>query len=197
MISKQMIGAAVGIVTAIGLGVPAWLSPGAGFIAQAQAAPVAGPTEQGCSRQEEAANKKLMERFQGPPIPSPQAYFDVMHPDYIQHNPDALRFEQLNHLTGKAAMGKLLEAMGKLSYHGPADSLGVPVMMIAECDLIMVLHQVEEPDPQNQGKTYTAFWFEMFRIKDGKLYEHWDDDRLTTPLPPYLAAPIAALKPPG
>ena len=94
-------------------------------------------------------------------------------------------------------MGKLLEAMGKLSYHGPAESLGVPVMMIAECDLIMVLHQVEEPDPLNKGKTYTAFWFEMFRIKNGKLYEHWDDDRLSNPPPPYLTAPIANLTPPG
>ena len=67
--------------------------------------------------------------------------------------------------------------------------------MIAECDLVMVLREVQAPDPQHAGKTYTAYGFEMFRVKDGKLYEHWDDARIADPPPVYLTAPIKDLKP--
>jgi len=35
----------------------------------------------------------------------------------------------------------------------------------------------------------------MFRVKDGKLYEHWDDARIADPPPVYLTAPIKDLKP--
>jgi len=184
MISKQAIGAAAGIV--IGLGVPAWSGHG-----PAQAASIADPTRQSCSREQEAANKQITLNS----LTSPQDYYNLMHPDYIQHNPDALRFEQINHLHGRDAMAKLLEVMGKLGSRGPPPAfLAKRTIMVAECDLVMVLRQIEEPDPQNPGKTYTAFGFEMFRIKDGKLYEHWDDDRIATPPPAYLTAPIKDLK---
>jgi predicted SnoaL-like aldol condensation-catalyzing enzyme len=30
------------------------------------------------------------------------------------------------------------------------------------------------PDPQDSTKRYTTTWFDMMRIRDGKVAEHWD-----------------------
>ena len=35
--------------------------------------------------------------------------------------------------------------------------------------------KVKKPEPSNPAKTYDSFWFDMFRVKDGKLVEHWDN----------------------
>jgi predicted SnoaL-like aldol condensation-catalyzing enzyme len=32
----------------------------------------------------------------------------------------------------------------------------------------------ELPDPKNKNVKYTTTWFDMFRIQDGKIAEHWD-----------------------
>jgi hypothetical protein len=32
----------------------------------------------------------------------------------------------------------------------------------------------EYDDPGIPGETYTTTWFDMFRIADGKIVEHWD-----------------------
>ena len=32
----------------------------------------------------------------------------------------------------------------------------------------------EHPDPKDPSARYTTTWFDMFRIKDGKIVEHWD-----------------------
>ena len=33
------------------------------------------------------------------------------------------------------------------------------------------LRELENP---NTGETYTTTWFDMFRIEDGRVAEHWD-----------------------
>jgi predicted SnoaL-like aldol condensation-catalyzing enzyme len=32
----------------------------------------------------------------------------------------------------------------------------------------------EMTEPKDPKKTYTTTWFDMFRIENGKLAEHWD-----------------------
>jgi predicted SnoaL-like aldol condensation-catalyzing enzyme len=32
----------------------------------------------------------------------------------------------------------------------------------------------ELPDLEHEGQTYTTTWFDMFRVADGKIVEHWD-----------------------
>lgn len=189
MIGKHVIGMTAGIVC--GLFPPSSLGHGAGIAQPAQAASYADPTQDRCSRAQEAADKRIVMRS----LTAPQDYYDLMHPDYVQHNPDALRFEEINHLKGRDAMTRLLEVMGRLGTHGPPPSfLAKRSIMVAECDLVMVLRQVELPDPQSPGKDYTSFGFEMFRIKDGKLYEHWDDTRIADPPPAYLTSPVKNLQ---
>jgi len=48
------------------------------------------------------------------------------------------------------------------------------VTMVAERDMVVLAFLRELPDAQNAGKTYTTTWFDMFRINDGKIAEHWD-----------------------
>ena len=39
----------------------------------------------------------------------------------------------------------------------------------------------EYDDPAHPGQKYTSTWFDMFRIQDGKIAEHWDN--ATKPVP--------------
>jgi predicted SnoaL-like aldol condensation-catalyzing enzyme len=36
------------------------------------------------------------------------------------------------------------------------------------------------PDPRDPGKTYRSYWFDMWRVEDGKLAEHWDGAPVST-----------------
>ena len=46
------------------------------------------------------------------------------------------------------------------------------VSIVAERDLVVVALVREEKD--NEGKPYTTTWFDMYRIANGKIVEHWD-----------------------
>jgi predicted SnoaL-like aldol condensation-catalyzing enzyme len=48
------------------------------------------------------------------------------------------------------------------------------VAIVAENDLVSMSFRRECKDPRNPGATYTTTWFDMFRVEDGKIAEHWD-----------------------
>ena len=50
-----------------------------------------------------------------------------------------------------------------------------PAEVAAEGDLVTLMWRVPRPEPKDKSKTYDSYWFDMFRIKDGKLVEHWDN----------------------
>jgi predicted SnoaL-like aldol condensation-catalyzing enzyme len=87
---------------------------------------------------------------------------------YLQHNP--------NIPSGHDGLRKVL-SMGKPT--PVADKLATQVVsVVAEGDFVVVSSVQELPDPKNPGKTYTTTHFDMWRMKDGKADEHWDDTRL-------------------
>jgi predicted SnoaL-like aldol condensation-catalyzing enzyme len=49
------------------------------------------------------------------------------------------------------------------------------VAIVAEGDLVALVTKQAHPHPARAGRTYTTTWFDMFRIADGKIIEHWDD----------------------
>ena len=49
------------------------------------------------------------------------------------------------------------------------------VSIVAEGDLVVLATLQNVKD--SEGKLYTTTWFDMFRIKDGKVSEHWDNQR--------------------
>jgi predicted SnoaL-like aldol condensation-catalyzing enzyme len=48
------------------------------------------------------------------------------------------------------------------------------VAMVAEGDLVVQASKLEHPHPSRAGATYTTTRFDMFRIADGRIAEHWD-----------------------
>ena len=88
--------------------------------------------------------------------------------NYIEHNPlfnggrDALAREM------KA--GRFRRRTSKVE-----DKLTDPPEFItAEGDLVTWIFKRTRPDPNDSSKTYESFWFDTFRVKDGKIVEHWD-----------------------
>ena len=48
------------------------------------------------------------------------------------------------------------------------------VNMTAEGDFVIMSTVRKGTDPKIHGGNYTTTWFDMYRIKDGKIDEHWD-----------------------
>ena len=90
---------------------------------------------------------------------------------YVQHNPEVA--------TGLAGF---LDFFSHLPNPGPRpipDTLPGLVAIQAEGDLVTMSFVNEFTDPAQPGKTFSTTWFDMFRIEDGRISEHWDCD--TTP----------------
>ena len=84
--------------------------------------------------------------------------------DFIQHNPNAAN--------GLPALKKFF-ANSKPQPISP--KLKRPITaMLAEGDMVMVVYPRELPDPKNPGKKYSTAGFDMYRIRNGKVVEHWD-----------------------
>jgi predicted SnoaL-like aldol condensation-catalyzing enzyme len=114
-----------------------------------------------------AKNKKLLydfwrEVFEGGHLELADKY---MAETYIQHNP--------NVPTGRKAF---VDFFSKFKKPQPiADTIKAPVVsIIAEGDMVMISFARELPDPKDSTKKYTTTWFDMFRIENGKIAEHWD-----------------------
>jgi len=56
------------------------------------------------------------------------------------------------------------------------ERLSTPVVqVIAEGDYVVVVTVAKMPIPSEPSKTYTTSWFDLWRFKDGKADEHWDN----------------------
>ena len=86
--------------------------------------------------------------------------------NYIQHNP--------NVATGREAFIAFVNKIKKTQ--DIADKVLKPLVAItAEGDLVILSFVSEVKDPKDATKTYTTTWFDMFRIENGKIAEHWDN----------------------
>jgi predicted SnoaL-like aldol condensation-catalyzing enzyme len=126
------------------------------------------------------ANKKvLLEFFRlGANL---DARTQMLTDDYTQHNPRFLRMDEVTGFKGKQAWGAAIRAaQDHARLTDPDFSLrSIPVAIVAEGDYVVAIYKATLPDPDDPSKTYEAFNFEMVRVKDGKLAEHWDALKLT------------------
>lgn len=84
--------------------------------------------------------------------------------DYIQHNPNAA--------TGREGVKAYFSTRDDRPI---ATTLESPlVAMLAEGDLVLQVLKTEASNPYREGKTYTSTWFDLFRIENGRIAEHWD-----------------------
>jgi predicted SnoaL-like aldol condensation-catalyzing enzyme len=114
-----------------------------------------------------AANKRLVydfwrQVFEGGHMELAPKY---MAETYMQHNP--------NVPTGRAAF---VEFFSRFAKPKPIEAkVKAPLVAItAEGDLVVLSFVRELPDPKDSAKKYTTTWFDMFRIENGKIAEHWD-----------------------
>ncbi|MBI3366966.1 MAG: nuclear transport factor 2 family protein [Burkholderiales bacterium] len=114
-----------------------------------------------------AANKRLVydfwrEVFEGGHLELADKY---MAESYIQHNP--------NVPTGRAAFVEFFGKFAKPKTVEPRIKAPL-VAIVAEGNLVVLSFAREGTDPKDASKKYSTTWFDMFRIQDGKIAEHWD-----------------------
>jgi len=164
--------------------------------AQTPAAPAAAKSVQGCSAQQIKDNEALAGLFdlKG----DPKVAYGKMDPGYIQHNPIALRIGEVNGVNGRDEFKLLMDLKDK-GLGGPPPSIpGQPpedthYFVMANCDHVFLLRKSYLPDPQHKGQFYEAFDFDLWRVANGKLVEHWDGARIPDPPPPIMTWPATEL----
>jgi predicted SnoaL-like aldol condensation-catalyzing enzyme len=114
-----------------------------------------------------AANKKLVYDFW-------REVFEAGHMDladrymaesYIQHNP--------NVPTGRAAFVAFFTQYVKPKPIQP--TIHAPVVtIVAEGEKVIISFVRTAVDPKDATRKSTTTWFDMFRIENGKIAEHWD-----------------------
>jgi len=86
-----------------------------------------------------------------------------LDPTYIQHNPNAA--------TGRAGFQEYFkrrpDAPIQITLKDPL------VALLAEGDLVVQVLQTDRQHPDNK-QSYSVAWFDMFRIENHRVIEHWD-----------------------
>ena len=88
---------------------------------------------------------------------------EFIREDYVQHNPNA----------GQGLAG-VQDYIRKTRPERPIEArLELPLIdLIAEGDRVMTAFV--RPEKDAAGETYYSTWFDLYRIEDGKIAEHWD-----------------------
>ncbi len=89
---------------------------------------------------------------------------EFIHPDYIQHNPMAN--------TGLAGMQGFFRSLGTPPRDIPDAIPEGVIAVMAEGDLVTIAFPRGGTD--SCGRQFVSTWFDMFRIEDGLIVEHWD-----------------------
>jgi len=153
-----------------------------------------------CTTQQLEHNRQLVRAFFAPERSSSDAY-NMMTPDYVQHNEGVKRFGQINGLKDREAFKVIDEIMTKNAQRPELfEEAGRPknemaFKIIANCDYVIAVHRTYMPDPQKNGDYYRAFDYELWRIQDGKLAEHGDSQRIPTPVPELMRVPLRNAQP--
>ena len=83
--------------------------------------------------------------------------------DYIQHNP----------MAGQGLAGVQDYIRGTRPERAISGKLELPLInLMAEGDYVTTAFV--RPEKDASGETYYSTWFDLYRIADGKIAEHWD-----------------------
>ena len=116
-----------------------------------------------------ALNKKIVTDFYRLVFEprNPDLIDQYIAPDFVEHNPTIE--------SGRDALVKFIKTLPRPA----SDDIGAemknpPAYVVAEGDLVTFIFKSPTPDPKDKSKTYDRFTFDMFRIRNGKIVEHWD-----------------------
>jgi predicted SnoaL-like aldol condensation-catalyzing enzyme len=137
------------------------------------------------------ANKKVAVEFFRPGVDR----VALADPSYKQHNPAFVKggreaklsdFEYFKSRFGgprAGGPGAGAGGAGRGAAEGPQPPQGNPLeIVMAECDLVTIIHKNFRQDPTAAAGTfYEVFTFDTFRVRNGKLVEHWDGAVINPP----------------
>jgi predicted SnoaL-like aldol condensation-catalyzing enzyme len=87
--------------------------------------------------------------------------------DFVEHNPSIEG--------GRAGLVKFMKTLPPPASDDVGSEMkNPPAYITAEGDLVTFIFKQKASDPKDKTKTYDRFTFDMFRIKNGKIAEHWD-----------------------
>jgi hypothetical protein len=129
-----------------------------------------------------------------------QAKVDLADPSYIQHQPVQHKRAQAEGISDyeifkrtflaqaaapPAGAGGAAAGAGRGAAAGPQPPAGNRAeIVLVQCDIVTVIHKVYMQDPtEAPGKFYEAFTFDAYRVKNGKVTEHWDANTIPPPGP--------------
>lgn len=153
-------------------------------------APVVAP-QAGCKATpaELDANKKVAMEFFRPGADR----VALADPSYKQHNPAFVKGGREAGLSDfdyfKSRFGGPPRQGGPGPGRGQGDAPQPPAgnpleVVMAECDVVTVVHKNFRQDPTAApGTWYEVFTFDTFRVRNGKLVEHWDGAVINPPAP--------------
>lgn len=128
----------------------------------------------------EANRKVAMEFFRV----NGEARVALADPSYKQHNPAFKKRAEDNKVSDYEEFKQAFAGGGRRggpggpggAAAGPRPPAGNPFEIVtAECDIVTIVHKNYRQDPTAEpGKFYEVFTFDTFRVKNGKLVEHWD-----------------------
>jgi len=88
---------------------------------------------------------------------------------YIQHNPNVRQ--------GREGVLELISLIRDLPPGMIPPGKKTFVKAVAQGDFVVVIWSQPQPDPHDPGQNYPGEAFDMFRLRGGKVVEHWDDTR--------------------
>lgn len=88
---------------------------------------------------------------------------ELIASDYIEHDPD---------LSANPTF------QTRLAAYRPPSGLrnSVPVISIVNGEYVLLMWDVESPDPDESMRNYPWNYFQLVRVHGGKVVEHWDQD---------------------
>jgi len=100
----------------------------------------------------------------------------VMAPGYIQHNP--------NVPTGREGFLKFFSSLPNRNPEPiKPEWKSKPSLILTSGDLVFFMFDRDGKDPADPSKTYKYNWFDMVRVDNGMIQEHWDTARKNPPAP--------------